>query len=226
MVFKIFLAALVLPFTTIAAPSEEGVEWNENEILHHIGEPNLVALSTNAIPELRVARFSYLPAFGDTIIIRITQRKKHTRARRIIFSRATINDYDWPAEIASIKIPEEQADKLLERAATFFTKGMDSKIKVLNGMDGETWALEFMGDGEYYSTSVWIPKCDAKERNATEFISICERMTKLSGLSPRMDLENESRIELCDPINDDDFEAINLRPSDPLWTKIKKWFND
>jgi len=92
-------------------------------------------------------------------------------------------------------------------------------------MDGETWALEYMSEGQFYSGAAWIPKWESKERNTKEFVAICQRMTKLAGLSPRMDLEHETRIRLCDPIHDDDLDAINLRPREPLWNKIGNWFN-
>jgi hypothetical protein len=49
-------------------------------------------------------------------------------------------------------------------------------------------------------------------------------MTKLAELSPRTDLKNETRTELCDPIHDGDLEAIMLRPPKPLVATVLEWF--
>ena len=65
-----------------------------------------------------------------------------------------------------------------------------------------------------------------KDREMGEFIRICEQLVKTSGLSPRRDLDHLRRMELLDPMVDEDFETIKLRPPEPLLPKVLNWFRD
>jgi len=207
---KRFVVIITLCAGTVSAETNwtVAIEWNQGELLKRAREPDLIALSTNAPSDLRVARFSYFPAFSDTIIIRVTLRGQHARVRHLIYRHPAIDDQNIPAEIVSMKTSPGKVSALLDRAEQFFKEGTHLKIKDEFGMDGETWLLEMMTDGEYHHVSVWIPTYDKKKRGTVDFVAICEKMTKLAQLSPRRDLENKANLDLCDPLNENDYNIL------------------